>query len=58
MMKQHRKEGSLKRIQLNLPIDIVQWIDESVKVTKESKSSFVARMLATIRDTQKKLSEI
>jgi metal-responsive CopG/Arc/MetJ family transcriptional regulator len=57
-MKQQRKEKNLKVIQFNLPKDIVQWIDESVKDTQESKSAFVARMLDTIRITQKKLSEV
>jgi len=57
-MKQHRKEKNLKRVQFNLPIEIVDWIDESVESTKESKSAFVARMLDTIRVTQKKLSEV
>ncbi len=57
-MKQHRHEKNLKRVQFNLPIEIVQWIDESVKDTQESKSAFVARMLDTIRLTQKKLSEV
>lgn len=57
-MKQHRKEKNLKRVQFNLPIEIVDWISESVKDTQESKSAFVARMLDTIRVTQKKLSEV
>ena len=57
-MKQQRKEKNLKVIQFNLPKDIVQWIDESVKDTQESKSAFVARMLDTIRITQKNLSEV
>jgi len=57
-MKQQRSEKEIKRVQLNLPIEIVYWIDESVKKTQESKSAFVARMLDTIRMTQKKLSEV
>jgi hypothetical protein len=57
-MKQHRNQGQMKRIQFNLPVEIIQWINESVKVTQESNSAFVTRMLATIRETQKKLSEI
>jgi len=57
-MKQQRSEKEIKRVQLNLPLEIIQWIDESVKETKESKSAFVSRMLDTIRATQKKLSEV
>jgi hypothetical protein len=57
-MKQQRSDKNIKRVQLNLPLEIIQWIDESVKETKESKSAFVARMLDTIRTTQKKLSEV
>lgn len=57
-MKQQRSDKKIKRVQLNLPLEIIQWIDESVKKTKESKSAFVARMLDTIRTTQKKLSEV
>ena len=57
-MKQHRKDANLKRVMLNLPPDVVEYLDESVKKTKESKSVFVARMLRMTKKITEDLAEM
>ena len=57
-MKQHRKDANLKRVMLNLPPDVVEYIDERVKKTRESKSVFVARMLRMTKKITEDLAEM